>query len=228
MLQLFTKNYKVRPDCQISNLNHIYKNIFGYKRDGSFVEVGAYDGERWSNTSFLADIGWNGIYIEPVNEFFLKCKTRHIKNGNTRVLNFAIGEEEKEVEIFVAQGLSTILKNQKEFYEKSEFSKHVKFSSTEMCTQKRLDTVLNDNHINPGFDLLVVDTEGYEIQVFNSFDLNFWRPRLLIVELHDKNEHFADFKEFVEESKNLRKKILENSYEIVYEDEINTVFKSLI
>jgi len=105
---------------------------------------------------------------------------------------------------------------------------HVKFSSTEMCTQKRLDTVLNDNHINPGFDILVVDSEGYEIQVFNSFDLNFWRPRLLIVELPDKNVHFADFKEFVEESKNLRKKILENSYEIVYKDEINTVIKSLI
>ena len=49
--------------CQIPNLADIYLENFGYKRDGYFVEVGAYDGVSWSNTFGLAAIGWGGRYL---------------------------------------------------------------------------------------------------------------------------------------------------------------------
>ncbi|MDC3103241.1 FkbM family methyltransferase [Acidimicrobiaceae bacterium] len=224
MFSTFNTKYKVKPDCQITDLNNIYKSKFGFKKDGIFVEVGAYDGDRWSNTCFLADLGWKGLYIEPVNEFYLKCVERHKKNSKIEVLNLAIGEEEKDVEIFIAQGLSTILESQKNFYEKSQFSKHVKFTDTQICKQRRLENVLIKKKINPGFDLLVVDTEGYEKEVINSFDLEFWRPKLLIVELPHKNENFQDFKEFIKSTINLREKIIDSNYKVIYEDDINTVF----
>ena len=44
---------------------------------GTFVEIGAYDGESFSNTSFLADLGWNGLYVEPVPKFAALCRARH-------------------------------------------------------------------------------------------------------------------------------------------------------
>lgn len=51
------KRYPLDATCQIphfKNLSDIYVYIFGYKTDGLFVEVGAYDGESFSNTSGLA------------------------------------------------------------------------------------------------------------------------------------------------------------------------------
>ena len=218
------KKYKVRYDCQIYNLNQIYKKLFGYKNNGVFVEVGAYDGERWSNTSCLADIGWDGVYIEPVKEYYLKCVSRHKSNPKVEVLNLAIGEENKEIEIFVGEALSTILHSQVEFYKNSEFGNHQNFSSSEICNQVRLEDVLVNKKIPKRFDLLVVDTEGYEEQVFKSFDLSHWAPKVIIVELHDKNEDYKNFTEFVNSTMKLRSKILATGYKEVYSDEVNTIF----
>ena len=46
-----SKIYKVRSDCQINNLGNIYKDLFGYKNNGIFIEVGAYDGESCETTT---------------------------------------------------------------------------------------------------------------------------------------------------------------------------------
>jgi hypothetical protein len=45
-------NYTVVPTCQIDHeyLNELYLKIFGYRSDGYFVEIGAYDGKTFSNT----------------------------------------------------------------------------------------------------------------------------------------------------------------------------------
>ena len=222
-----SKIYKVRSDCQINNLGNIYKDLFGYKNNGIFIEVGAYDGERWSNTAFLADIGWKGVYIEPVKEYFSKCVSRHSRNPEVEVLNLAIGQENKKVEIFIGQALSTILSSQVEFYKQTKFSKHVGFTSSEFCNQKRLEDVLISKNIPIGFDLLVVDTEGYEDQVFNSFDLFYWKPKVIIVELPDENVNFKDFTKFVKATLQLRGKILNTGYREVYKDDINTIFSCI-
>src|SRR4051794_23562842 len=43
---------------------------FRGKRDGFFVDIGAYDGVTISNTYSLEQIGWKGICIEPVPSVF--------------------------------------------------------------------------------------------------------------------------------------------------------------
>lgn len=48
-----------------------------------------------------------------------------------------------------------------------------------------LDTLLADRRFQPGFDLRVVDVEEYEPEVFAGFDLEKWRPKMMIVELTD-------------------------------------------
>lgn len=72
--------YKLSKTCQIDKLEDIYELFLGCKNDGYFVEFGAYDGEYVSNTSGLADLGWNGLYIEPVTVFYDKVKERHKDN----------------------------------------------------------------------------------------------------------------------------------------------------
>jgi hypothetical protein len=50
-------------------------HVFKGKRDGVFVEVGAYDGVTGSNTLFLELMrGWTGLLIEPVAAQFDKAR----------------------------------------------------------------------------------------------------------------------------------------------------------
>jgi len=225
MFKKLKQEYKIPDDCQIKGLDEIYKSELGYIKNGTFVEVGAYDGARWSNTSFLADLGWNGIYIEPVKEYYEMCVLRHKKNKNINVLNLAVGEEECDTKIYVGKGLSTISKEHLEFYKKSNFSKHVNFSGSEYCKQKRLENILEDYKIDKFFELLVVDVEGYESEVFNSLNLSYWEPKIMIVELPDENKHFTEFTTYLNKIKKLRKKIHNAGYKEIYMDDINTVFK---
>src|SRR5947209_8265810 len=98
--------YKPYNDCQIPMLADIYMQHFGYKTNGTFVEVGAYDGESISNTVFLADIGWEGVYVEPIPEHARQAEIRHAGN-DVKVFTVAAGDDEGIVEIMVSDALSS-------------------------------------------------------------------------------------------------------------------------
>ena len=49
---------------------------------------------------------------------------------------------------------------------------------------RTLDSVLRDHAVAPGFELLSIDVEGHEMEVFKGIDRRFWRPRLVLLEDH--------------------------------------------
>jgi hypothetical protein len=55
---------RVAQSCQIPEVRNKYREFGLPERHGVFAEVGAFNGG--SNTSFLADQGWHGLYIEPI------------------------------------------------------------------------------------------------------------------------------------------------------------------
>ncbi|MCA9089769.1 MAG: hypothetical protein KDA90_14190, partial [Planctomycetaceae bacterium] len=93
--------------CQIPGLKDIVQQHLPGIGKGVFVEVGAYDGERFSNTSWLADSGWQGIYVEPSPEFAQLCRIRHCLN-NVQVVNSAAGETEGVATLMQIGALSTM------------------------------------------------------------------------------------------------------------------------
>jgi FkbM family methyltransferase len=214
--------YKVTKDCQIKNLDKIYEKYFGYPSKGYFVEVGAYDGEFVSNTSFLADHGWNGLYIEPIYEFYLKCLKRHQKN-EIIVANVSIGLDEGEKTIYKGETLTTLDENQMNIYKEIDWAQHISFSE-EICDQMRLDNLMKKLEVPKNFDLLVVDVEGKEHEVFQTFDLNIWKPKMMIVEIEDEHRSFQKYEKFIKNAKKLRNTIAKNNYTEIYRDEINTIF----
>ena len=215
--------YKISNTCQIEDLNSIYQKYFGYPSQGFFIEVGAYDGESFSNTSCLADHGWKGIYIEPIEEFYSKCLERH-KNNNVIVIQTSIGEEEQEeVDFYVHEAITTSNKNLVKMYSEIEWSQHCEFKN-QKCKQVRLETILQNNNVKSKFDLLIIDVEGNEESVLNSFNLTYWEPEMIIIELVDNHHSFQKYSEYVQKNLNIRSKILELDYIEVYKDEMNTVF----
>ena len=207
--------YKLSETCQINNLDSIYLKYFGYHSKGTFVEVGAYDGESYSNTSCLADIGWSGLYIDPIIEHCLHCSQRHHAN-NVSVVNCSIGSDEGEIEIYSHGALSTSNLDHLKWLKNNKVEKNI-------CRQYRLENILTKFKVRPEFDVLVVDVEGNEYDVFNSFDLNFWNPKMIIIELVDDHPEFDTF-DVSNIHRNLRSKIKQSNYLEVYRDLINTIF----
>ena len=83
---------------------------------------------------------------------------------------------------------------------------------------------MKEQDIQPGFDLLVVDTEGTEADVFNSFDLSYYLPKMIIAELEDGHSKYRNALEKIQEIKELRTRIINTGYREVYKDCINTVY----
>ena len=214
--------YKIPPNCQVDNLNEIYVKYFGYPSDGYFVEVGAYDGELFSNTACLADTGWKGLYIEPIYDHYLKCLKRHDHNDVT-VANVAIGLSEGEKIIYRGDLLTTLDKDQLKRYSEIDWSKNYNFVE-ETCDQMRLDTLMNKLEVPNNFDLLVVDVEGKESEIFKTFNLLEWKPKMMIVELEDDHESFQIYPDYVENIRKLRTYIIDSGYEEVSKNKWNTVF----
>ncbi len=215
--------YKLSSTCQIKDLDKIYYKYFGEISTGYFVEVGAFDGESVSNTSCLADCGWKGIYVEPVLEHYIQCNNRHI-NNDVIVANLSIGIEEGEQEIYCSGIVSTLDKNQSQSISKMDIFNYPSFTISK-CYQMRFDTFLRKYQVPKNFDLLVVDVEGREEQIFDSFDIGEWKPKMLIVELVDEHPEFqSKFEQSVKQSQSLRSYIRKSNYTEIYKDHINTIF----
>ncbi len=213
--------YDIAPSCQVTNLSFLIEHFLGRRTDGVFVEVGAFDGYSWSNTSGLASAGWTGWYIEPVPEYAAKCRKRYQALDNITVEQLAIGATPGEVTLTVGNALST--SNQAvldEFLDLPWARRSFANSYQVDVEQMTLTTFLSDRGIED-LNMLVVDVEGNEPAVFAGFDLERWRPTMMIVELADTHRDLVANRL---EHEQVGRDIVEAKYRVVYKDATNTVF----
>jgi FkbM family methyltransferase len=214
----------VPANCQIENLEKIYNELFPDLSDGTFVEVGAYDGENFSNTSCLSDVGWGGIYVEPITPYFDLCQKRHGGNPKVSCVNCAVGTEETFVQLNFGITLSTLCKEYLEAYNQMAWSKGFHQGHTIEVSQYRLETILKAADMSPGFELLVVDVEGNELEVVSSFDIDYWKPKVMIIEIEDEHEDLKKFPLVVEKCRKVRSLVESHGYKIYYKNFINSVY----
>ena len=81
------EDYKPVDSCQIPGLAGIYAGVFGLKNNGTFVEIGAYDGKTYSNTYQLAKLGWKGLYVKPYADYAQMCCNNHFESPSVKVVN---------------------------------------------------------------------------------------------------------------------------------------------
>lgn len=208
-------NYTFAPNCQIpaDKLNAIYKEAFGEKTDGSFVEVGASNGQDYSNTCGLADLGWKAIYMEPVADLAEECRQRHPMKI---VLKAAAGSRDGVEQMYLIPEWGTATSN---LDAAGSITAHM---STFCSDVFKLDTILTVYGFQPGFDLLVIDVDFGEIEVLKGFTISDWKPKLVIIELHEESQHPL--------SEEVRQFALpyfkEAGYEKCYFDSINSIFRA--
>lgn len=170
----------------------------------------------------MADIGWQGLYIEPVADYARRCFLRHQKNAGVKVLHCAIGAEEKEIEIHVGGPLSTISDAMVDKCNGLSWAQGYHQGHVEKVRQYPLERVLRKHGVPRNFDVMSIDVEGYEWQVVQNFPIQQWAPSLVIVELHDTN---PEYQEEWPSNNLVASYFRDNHYEVIYKDFSNTVYR---
>lgn len=147
------------------------------RRDGVFVEVGAFDPVFQSQTYHLEISGWRGVLIEPE-----PSQADHLrKSRRASVFEVACVAPEaagRAARLWSRRGLSTL-----RFREKQAEGGVV--VSVACAT---LDQVLDDAGLDH-VDFLSIDVEGSEPDVLRGFDFARFRPDLILV---DDRERFGE------------------------------------
>jgi FkbM family methyltransferase len=167
-------------------VDQLIRQYFPQKNNGKCIEVGATDGVYYSNTYHFEKNGWECLCIEPVLDTFNK-----LKNNRKNCLNFAISSKNKDdvdFELFTIKGVdqphSAMSGLQVDDVLVNDIQKH--FSNVERKTIKtqtrRLDWCIENYFNYDEIDFISIDTEGNELDVLKSFNVNSYNLKLLIIE----------------------------------------------
>ena len=186
----------------------VIDKLLDYREKGFYVDVGAFDPTRFSNTKRFYLRGWNGINIEPNPlryKKFIKERSRDIN------LNIGITKKPGMMSFYMMfpETLSTFSFKEMKF-RLSEGYKLIKKISVETDT---LVNVLNKFAKKRSLDFLSVDTEGFDLEVLESSNWSKFRFRLVCAETGQsdgKGKVFSFLKR--------------NKYKIVYRNSINSIF----
>ena len=160
----------------------ILKRIFGNKKQGFFVDVGAHHPKRFSNTYLFYKSGWKGINIEPrpgTKKEFDRVRGRDIN------IEAAIGNTSEELMYYMFEepALNTFSQEQENSLIEDNKSKLIKKIKIRTATLK--DILDKELPSNTQIDFLSIDTEGFDLNVLKSNDWNKYKPDIILVEDKD-------------------------------------------
>jgi FkbM family methyltransferase len=154
---------------------------------GYFVEVGANEPEKESQSFHLEREGWTGVLIEPQPD--LAKKLREMRRA--QVFEAACSSPDRagsNMTLYVLGPYSSFDPNLAVTGLRPEQAIEVPV--------RTLDDILEEAKAPHPVDLLSVDVEGHELEVLRGFDFAYWRPRLILLEDHvtslDKHRFLND------------------------------------
>jgi FkbM family methyltransferase len=190
----------------------VIDNYFNAK-SGFYVDVGAYDPTRMSNTKRLYKKGWRGINIEP-NVFgytrFLKQRPEDIN------LNMGVGISNNNLTFYrmVPDTLSTFSEEEKNI----NLNKGYHLISTSYVSVLPLKDILDKYSNGRKINFLSIDAEGNDIDVLKSNDWEKYKPEVICVESY---EHSAE----VIKRHDIGDYLVELGYEEFYDNKINSLYR---
>ena len=155
----------------------IIRDFFNDRRAGTFVDVGAWDPVKGSNTWRLErDLGWSGVAVDAIEEF--GPAYRQVRTRSKFVVGFVGDSDEGTATLHVPRTLSAVASG------KSEFAEHFEKDTVPRQVRRRtLDSILREQGVT-SIDLLSMDIELGEPAALRAFSVGTYRPALVCIEAH--------------------------------------------
>ncbi|MDI4639353.1 FkbM family methyltransferase [Rhodoblastus acidophilus] len=142
---------------------------------GFYVDVGAWDPIVDSVTAYFYNRGWRGVNIEPA-PFYAQALARQ-RPGDVN-LPVAIGAGSGETELFVMEGSGCSTSDPAI----AELPALARFPKSRIRVETWTLTQVFERYAPAETHFLKVDCEGAETAVFAGFDLQRFRPWIIVVE----------------------------------------------
>ena len=173
----------------------------GGRRGGYFLDFGASNGVRFSNTLLLEQsFGWRGICIEPNDSFFAELK----KNRNCHCLNVCVYDSDGEVEFVETLrfwAASWLIYDPSHLEcAKANFDLRCDSAGRPATVRKAartLRSVLRECEAPSVIDYWSLDTEGSELTILKSFPFDRYSFRVISVE-HNWLPLRAEIRDFLQ------------------------------
>lgn len=203
-IKLLLKKFLVNSYSQWGE-DIIIDNLLDKKRGGFYVDIGAYDPIRFSNTKRFYLKGWNGINIEPDP---IKIKKFYKERRRDINLNIGIANKNGSLDFFKfsPQTLSTFSKSAAADYQKHGYT----ITETFKVKIAKLGQILEKECRNRQIDFFSIDTEGYDLEVLQSNNWKKFKPKVICIEGQGNNPE---------------KLLTKLGYKKVYETRTNSIFQ---
>lgn len=168
-----------------NNEQDIILKYFEGQTLGTYLDIGAYDPEVFSNTRALYELGWRGVLVEPAEMNYNVLKNYFKDDKTTQIIQTCVGTFDGQIEFFDSGGDAigtTVASHAKKWAEgygtkyKPVISKVVTFN-----------TLLQET-IYKKFDFINIDIEDMDFQVLTQIPLNEVGCRLVCVEYNGKDK----------------------------------------
>lgn len=168
-----------------NNEEEIILKYFEGQKLGTYLDIGAYDPEVFSNTRALYELGWRGVLVEPADMNFDVLKKYFEKDNAMQLVKICIGTYNGEIEFMDSGGdaISTTVPSHAKIWADGYGTKYTTRKSP-ICT---FETLL-ENSLYNNFDFVSIDTEGTNFEILSQIDFNSISCRLVCVENNGKEE----------------------------------------
>ena len=180
---------------------YIYENFLPFE-GGTFLDIGASDGVRFSNTYFFEkERKFTGLCVEPRKSAF----KRLVENRNCFCENVAVDSQEDPTAVFLevkgyGSGLSGLVRHYdpRHFDRINEETKRKDSlgSFIQKVPTVKLETLLDKYNLHD-IDLCSIDVEGAELCILQSIDWTKTRIRVLVVENNYSDPKMREYLESV-------------------------------
>lgn len=200
-----------KPDKKLAEKREkeLIRDFFDHKENGIFVEVGGNEPVSETSQSWHLEqmLNWHGLIVEPIPELAHKAKK---SRSGAIVCECACTSPEK-------QGALTLyipVKDGNAISSHAATGKnldvhHYKNHTEIKVKAKTLDELLERNSISR-IDLLSIDVEGAEMDVLLGFDIEKYKPELILLE--DKHVHLMKHRHLKKKGYVLAKRTKQNCW----------------
>ena len=177
-----------KTSFSLTGIDLIIDYIFK-KKNGFYIDVGCNHPVYNNNTFLLHKKGWDGINIDIDSK---SIELFNIFRKNDLNLNIAASSKKTVLEYLNFHEKSPINKIKTDHLNQDQSEQEIKQINSDTLNSILENSVFKDRKI----DFLSIDVEGHELEVIKGFNLEKYKPSIVVIEYLDTSLNKIEIKNF--------------------------------